>query len=123
MNPIRDQLKNIQRGLVNEKKTRIANEKKIIQQIKDESQNMQNDIKNESEMRKQRLQDLDDQMTQDTDLCNKFLDNFTTKATDTADGLLGDLEKEIDNRFNHQDQVLGNMSTIWKKYLDVLRIE
>ena len=64
---------------------------------------MQNDIKKESEMRKQRLQDLDDQMTQDTDLCNKFLDNFTKSATDTADVLLGDLEKEIDNRFNHQD--------------------
>ena len=37
LNPIREQLKNIQQGLINEKKTRIANEKKIIQEIKDES--------------------------------------------------------------------------------------
>ena len=62
---------------------------------------MQNDIAKESDMRKQRLQDLDDQMTQDTDICNKFLDNFQAKATNTAETLLGDLEKEIDNRFNH----------------------
>ncbi len=42
---------------------------------------MQNDIKKEHEMRQKRMQDLDDQMTQDTDLTNKFLDNFEKNAT------------------------------------------
>ena len=92
LNPIRSQLANIQEGLIKEKKTRIANEKKVIQEIKDEAQNMQTTIKEESAMRQQRLQDMDDQMTQDTDLCNKFLDNFQRDAGSTADTLLGDLE-------------------------------
>ena len=51
LNPIRDQLKGIQEGLVKEKKLRITQEKKVIQEIKDESNNMQNDIKKEHEMR------------------------------------------------------------------------
>ena len=37
LNPIRSQLKNIQDGLIKEKKTRVANEKKVIKEIKDES--------------------------------------------------------------------------------------
>ena len=84
---------------------------------------MQDDIKKEHKMRQQRMQDLDDQMTQDTDLCNKFLDNFERDAGKTADKLLGDLDSEITNRFKHQDEILDNMSTIWQKYLNVLRIE
>ena len=40
LNPIRDQLKGIQDGLIKEKKTRIANEKKVMQEIRTESQNM-----------------------------------------------------------------------------------
>ena len=76
LNPIRAQLKGIEDGLVKEKKLRITQEKKVIQEIKDESNNMQSDIKKEHEMRQQRMQDLDDQLTQDTDLTNKFLNNM-----------------------------------------------
>ena len=47
LNPIRKQLKGIQEGLVKEKKTRITNEKKVMQEIRDESKNMQDDIKKE----------------------------------------------------------------------------
>eukprot|EP00355_Strombidium_rassoulzadegani_P006638 CAMPEP_0168625392 /NCGR_PEP_ID=MMETSP0449_2-20121227/9978_1 /TAXON_ID=1082188 /ORGANISM="Strombidium rassoulzadegani, Strain ras09" /LENGTH=129 /DNA_ID=CAMNT_0008667125 /DNA_START=121 /DNA_END=507 /DNA_ORIENTATION=+ len=106
LNPIRAQLKGIQEGLVKEKKTRIQNEKKIMQQIQEESQNMQDDITNEHKMRQQRMQDLDDQMTQDTDLTRSFLDRFETNATETANSYMGDLESELDNRFNHQDKIL-----------------
>lgn len=62
---------------------------------------MQNDIKKEHEMRQQRMQDLDDQMTQDTDLTNKFLDNFEKNATQKANIFLTDLETELNNRFSH----------------------
>ena len=51
LNPIRAQLKGIEDGLVKEKKLRITQEKKVIQEIKDESNNMQNDIKKEHESR------------------------------------------------------------------------
>ena len=55
LNPIRDQVGRIQEGLIKEKKTRIANEKKVIKEIKDESQNMQDDIANEHRMRQERM--------------------------------------------------------------------
>ena len=122
LNPIRAQLKNIQEGLVKEKKVRVANEKKVMQSIRDESQNMQDDIKNENKMRKKRMQDLDDQMTQDTDLTRRFLDNFESNATNTATSFMNDLETELENRFDHQDQILTNMSTLIGKYQETLKI-
>lgn len=51
LNPIRAQLKGIEDGLVKEKKLRITQEKKVIQEIKDESNNMQSDIRKEHQMR------------------------------------------------------------------------
>lgn len=116
LNPIRAQLKGIQVGLVAEKKKRIASEKMVIQQIKDESHNMQEDIKKEHESRQQRMQDLDDQMTQDTDLTNKFLLTFEKNATGAATSFMGDLETELDNRFKHQDGILDNMSVLVGKF-------
>ena len=122
LNPIRKQLKSIQDGLIKEKKVRITNEKKVMQEIRDESRNMQDDIIKEHEMRQQRMQDLDDQMTQDTDLTSRFLDNFDKNATTTATDFMGDLETELDNRFKHQDSVLNNMSTLVGRFQETLKV-
>mmetsp|Transcript_13017 Transcript_13017/g.20192 ORF Transcript_13017/g.20192 Transcript_13017/m.20192 type:complete len:99 (+) Transcript_13017:472-768(+) len=91
-------------------------------EIRTESQNMQDDISKEHQMRQNRMQDLDDQMTQDTDLTNQFLDNFSTNATDTATSFMTDLETELDNRFTHQDSVLDNMSTLVGKFQETLKV-
>ena len=61
-------------------------------------------------------------MTQDTDLCNKFLDNFESNATDAANNFMSDLETELDNRFKHQDSILGNMSTLVGKFQETLKV-
>ena len=47
------------------------------------------------------MQDLDDQMTQDTNLTSKFLDNFNKIATEAAKTFLSNLETELANRFAH----------------------
>ena len=55
---------------------RIQNEKKILKQIADEATNMHNDIKKESVMRKEKMQDLEDCIQQDTEMTTRFLDKF-----------------------------------------------
>ena len=45
------------------------------------------------------MTDLDEFLTQDTDLTTKFLENFEKKAIQEADKFMDDLEKEMDNRF------------------------
>jgi len=55
-------------------------------------------------------------LTQDTDLTNKFLQNFEKNATAEADRLMQDLEGEMTNRFNHQDKLLGNMSQFISRF-------
>ena len=61
-------------------------------------------------------------MTQDTNLTSKFLDNFNTNASNTANTFMTDLETELDNRFEHQDAVLGDMSTLVGKFQETLKV-
>jgi hypothetical protein len=122
LNPIRAQIKSIQDGLVKEKKDRIANEKKILKEIADESTNMQNDIKKESIMRQEKMQDLDDFLTQDTELTTKFLEKFEKNAIEEADKFMDDLEQEMNSRFEHQNNILDNMSKFVGKFQETLKI-
>ena len=71
---------------------------------------MHDDISNERESRIERLNDLDDMLSQNADLTSKFLDNFERNASNEADKFMSDLENEMDSRFAHQDKLLGNMS-------------
>ena len=119
---MRAQLKGITDGLVKEKKTRIANEKQIVADIDRECKQMHTDIDNEKASRKQRLQDLDDMLTQDTDLTNKFLNKFENDAQNEADRFMGDLENEMTCRFEHQDKLLGNMSQFLTRFQQTLKI-
>ena len=73
-------------------------------------------------MREERMTDLDDQLTQDTMLTNKFLDTFEANATESAHTFLTDLEIELDNRFKHQDKILGNMSTLVGRFQQLLKV-
>ena len=110
LNPIRAQVKGITDGLVKEKKTRIANEKSIQAEIERECNQMHADIREEKRLRKEKLGDLDDMLTQSTDMTNTFLENFEQQASNEADKFMEDLEGEMANRFEHQDKLLGNMS-------------
>jgi UPF0288 family protein (methanogenesis marker protein 3) len=101
LNPVRAQLKGIKDGLVKEKKTRITNEKQIVSDIDNECNKMHQEIDDERKSRKKRLGDLDDMLTQDTDLTNKFLNNFEDNATNSADTFLDNLENELSNRLGH----------------------
>ena len=83
---------------------------------------MHDDIKNERESRIDRLNDLDDMLSQNADLTSKFLDNFERDASNEADKFMSDLESEMDNRFAHQDKLLGNMSQFITRFQQTLKI-
>jgi hypothetical protein len=68
------------------------------------------------------MTDLDEFLTQDTDLTTKFLENFEKKAIGEADKFMDDLEKEMDNRFAHQNHMLDNMSKFVGKFQETLKI-
>ena len=122
LNPIRAQVKAIQEGLVKEKKERQVNERKILSDIANESTNMQNDIKRENILRVEKMTDLDDFLTQDTELTTKFLEGFEKQAISEADKFMDDLEIEMDNRFEHQNKILDNMGKFVGKFQETLKI-
>ena len=59
------------------------------------------DIEEEKRLRKKRLNDLNDMLTQDTDLTNKFLNNFESQGSNEATKFMDDLESELKSRFEH----------------------
>ena len=59
------------------------------------------DIEEEKRLRKKRLNDLNDMLTQDTDLTNKFLNNFESQGSNEASKFMDDLESELKSRFEH----------------------
>ncbi len=83
---------------------------------------MHADIEEEKRLRKKRLNDLDDMLTQDTDLTNKFLNNFETQASTEAANFMTDLESELTSRFEHQDKLLLNMSNFITRFQNTLKI-
>lgn len=80
------------------------------------------DITEEKRLRIKRLGDLDDMLTQDTEMTNKFLNNFEKQGMGQANEFLGDLEGELTNRFEHQDRLLGNMSQFVSRFQQTLKI-
>lgn len=122
LNPIRAQVKSIQEGMVKEKKDRVAGEKKVLREIHEESTNMQNDIKKESVLRQQKMGDLDDMLTQDTDMTTKFLEKFQSDAKTEAEKFMDDLGQEMTSRFEHQNKILDNMSRFVTKFQATLKI-
>ena len=83
---------------------------------------MHTDIANEKQSRKDRLGDLDDMLTQSTDMTSQFLENFEHQASTEADNFMNDLESEMGNRFAHQDKLLGNMSQFVTRFQQTLKI-
>lgn len=61
-------------------------------------------------------------MTQDTDITTKFLNQFEDKAKKEADKYMDDLEVELKNRFEHQENMLDNMSRFVGKFQETLKI-
>ena len=80
------------------------------------------DIAQETENRKEKMQDLDDFLTQDIDMSRKYFEKFQGDAEETMKKFLGDLDTELDNRFKHQDEMLSNMSRFVGKFQDTLKI-
>lgn len=83
---------------------------------------MQDDIRLETKLRKEKMQELDDFLTQDTELTTKFLDKFEERAKQEASKFMDDLDKEMDNRFGHQEETLNNMSRFVGKFQETLKI-
>lgn len=61
-------------------------------------------------------------LTQSTDMTHTFLENFESQASTKADEFMDDLEGEMDNRFSHQDKLLGNMSQFVTRFQQTLKI-
>jgi len=120
--PVRAQLDGVTVGLVQERKTRVANEKKVVADIEHECEQMYADIAEERRLRIKRLGDLDDMLTQDTDMTNKFLDKFERQAGNEANRFMSDLETELQSRFEHQDRTLDNMSNFITRFQQTLKI-
>ena len=52
----------------------------------------------------------------------KLSENFHQKSISEFEFLVDNLSKEMDNRFNHQDKIVDNLSNVVKTIQDTLKV-
>ena len=52
----------------------------------------------------------------------KFNEDFHKKTIDEFQFTVKNLQSEIDNRFDHQDKILDNLSNVVKTFQDTLKV-
>lgn len=105
-----------------EKNARIVKEKEIIQQILDESYKLSQEIEKEKTERILRIKELNDDTKYELKQQEKMAQDFFKKTKEEFLHIADNIEKEMDNRFDHQDKIVDNLSNMVKTFQDTLKV-
>ena len=122
LDPMKAQIKSLKDGLKTEIKTREQREAEIEKKLMQDSQNLQNMLRQEQELRKETMNDLSEMLNQELSLQVKFVDNFENEATTTFKNTTGNLEQELKNRLKHQDTVVDDLAKFVGRFQDTLKV-
>ncbi|KRW98745.1 hypothetical protein PPERSA_03880 [Pseudocohnilembus persalinus] len=119
---IRKQLASLFDICEEEKQARLIKEKEIFQKIDDESFNLKEMLEKERHERVVKTKELRDETEQELKAQKKFNEDFHTKTIDEFHHVVDNLQSEMDNRFDHQDKIIDNLSNIVKTFQDTLKV-
>lgn len=119
---IRQQLGNLFDLYEKEKKERIEKEKEILQKLDDEKFFLNEKIEKETTERILKHKELRDDTNYELKQQLKLNEDFHKKTIDEFTHIAVNLEKEMNNRFDHQDHIVDNLSNIVKTIQDTLKI-
>lgn len=66
--------------------------------------------------------ELRDYVDQEFKSQKKFNEDFHTKTIDEFHHVVSNLQSEMDNRFEHQNQIIDNLSKVVKTFSDTLKV-
>jgi len=122
LKPILETLAHLDKAFAKEKVDREKKEVEIIKTIVSESKRVYNEIDNEKEERNKRITTLDYDTKHETKVLHNLRESFATK-TQTEVHRVGDaIREEMDNRFEHQDKMVENLSNMVRTFQNTLKV-
>ncbi|EAR88833.2 SF-assemblin/beta giardin family protein (macronuclear) [Tetrahymena thermophila SB210] len=119
---IRKQLETLFSLFDTEKRERIEREKEILQKLDDEAFALKEMLDKEKTERILKIKELRNHTDFELKAQQKFNEDFHAKTIDEFHHVVNNIQVEIDNRFNHQDQIIDNLSKLVKTLQDTLKV-
>lgn len=107
--PIRANLRKIEVDTNQERSARVQKEREILETLQEESQKIENAINVEKEERLARQAELYAKVAKEIERENQWIDRFQRDTMSEFEKDRRDIEKEMDNRFSHQDEIVRNI--------------
>jgi len=120
--PIREHLEALQEGIYDEQKLRVRREKHMYKNIAEEGVNFRAHVDEQQAIRERRISDLTQTVDFDTKMQNKHIGQFEEKSKNFFTDRKAKLSEEMDDRFDHQDQVVGEISQAVNKLQKSMKI-
>ena len=109
MNPIRADLRGIEAGIDAERNARVQKEREILDTLHEESAKIEEALEIEKEERLARQAELYKRITTEINRENQWIEDFQTRTRAEFHKDRTDIEKEMDNRFEHQDILIKDI--------------
>mmetsp|Transcript_38513 Transcript_38513/g.36878 ORF Transcript_38513/g.36878 Transcript_38513/m.36878 type:complete len:144 (-) Transcript_38513:46-477(-) len=107
--PIRKDMEEIQISIVAERNARMQKEKEIMELLQDESVKIEDAITVEKNERLEKQEVLYAKVTAEIKRENDWVSNFQTNTLNEFNKDKADIEKEMDNRFAQQDEIVQDI--------------
>jgi chromosome segregation ATPase len=122
LRPIRAKLVVLEEAQEVEKNTRVQREKEILQQLSDEVYKLNEKLDNEATERRDQAKRNFETLKYDIKQQEKLTHDFHAKAIEEFHHVTNNIESEMNNRFNHQDKVVDNLSTMVRTFQNTLKV-
>ncbi len=109
MNPIRADLRGIEAGIDAERNARVQKEREILDTLHEESAKIEEALEIEKEERLARQAELYKRITTEINRENQWIEDFQARTRAEFHKDRTDIEKEMDNRFEHQDILIKDI--------------
>ncbi|CAK60099.1 unnamed protein product (macronuclear) [Paramecium tetraurelia] len=119
---IRKQLTTLFEHYETEKNTRVEREKEILRKLDDEAYQLNEKLSNEKSERILQSKELRDHTDQEIQRQRKNNQDFHVKTIDEFNHVAYNLKEEMNQRFNQQNQIIDNLSSVIKTIQDTLKI-
>jgi hypothetical protein len=106
---MRKDIRGIETGIEQERNSRVQKEREILETLQEESLKIEMAINVEKEERLARQGELYQRVSSEIQRENQWVDRFQRETMNEFTKDRADIEKEMDNRFKQQDEVVRNI--------------
>jgi len=122
LKPIKAKLVELEEAQEVEKNARIQKEKEILQQLSDEVYKLNEKLDAEATERRDQSKRMFETLKYELKQQEKLTHDFHAKAIEEFHHVTNNIEVEMNNRFDHQDKVVDNLSTMVKTFQNTLKV-